>query len=137
MGDFPCGKTHNRSLKEDRMVKVTVDKEQKLVEATLTGFVKVEDAVRASNEVKATMKLFGPAQAALLIDLLGFAPMSNDVLPVLRGMGRDVISFFRKTALVQEIPIEVGGRKIIEAPPGVKVPRYMTRDEAIKYLLEP
>jgi hypothetical protein len=118
------------------MVKVTVDKEQKLVEATLTGFVKVEDAVRAANEIKATMKLFGPSQAALLIDLLGFAPMSSDVLPVLRGMGRDVISFFRKTALVQEVPIEVGGRKIIEAPPGVKVPRYMTRDLALKYLLE-
>jgi hypothetical protein len=123
-------------IQEDSMVRVTVDREQKLVEAVLTGFVKVEDVVRASNEIKATMKLFGPAQAVLLIDLLGFAPMSADVLPVLRGMGRDVISFFRKVALVQEIAVEVGGRRFIEAPPGVKVPRYMTRDEALKYLLE-
>ena len=70
------------------------------------------------------------------LDLLGFAPMSNDVLAVLRGMGRDVISFYRKTAMVQEIPLEVGGRRTIEAPPGVKVPRFVTRDQALQYLME-
>src|SRR5512133_3123805 len=101
------------------MVKVSVDAEQKLVEAVITGFVKAEDVARAANEIKATMKQFGPSQAALLIDLIGFAPMSNDVLPVLRGMGRDVVSFFRKAALLQDFSMTFqGGRKAVEPPPG-------------------
>ena len=64
------------------------------------------------------------------------APMATDVLPILRGMGRDVISFFRKAALVQEFGMEYGGRKVIEPPPGSKLPYYPSRDAALKYLLE-
>lgn len=117
------------------MVKVTVDKEQKLVEAVITGLVKAEDAARASNEIKRTMFQFGPQEAVLLIDLVGFTPMSNDVLSVLRGMGRDVVTAFRKTALIQEFSMEMRGRKVIEGPPGTKIPSYPTREEALKYLM--
>lgn len=116
------------------MVKVSVDPELKRIEVVLTGFVKTEEAARVSNELKKSMMQFGPKQAVLLIDLVGFAPLTKDVLPVLRGMGRDVISFFRKTALIQEFSMDLQGRKIIEAPPGVKLPYFTTREKAIAYL---
>ncbi len=119
------------------MIAVKTDKERKLVDVTLSGFVKLDEAVRVSNELKKTMMQFGPKEAALMIDLVGFAPMSNDVLPVIRGMGRDVITFFRKTALVQEYGFSYGGgRKIIEPPPGYTVKSFQTRDQAEKYLME-
>ncbi len=117
------------------MVRVNIDREQKLVEAQITGFVKIDEVVRASNEIKASMKLFGPEEAVLLVDLVGFTPMSNDVLPLLRGMGRDVISFFRKSALIQDFAMTFqGNRKVIEPPPGYKLPSFTTREEAMKYL---
>lgn len=119
------------------MVKVEEDIEQKLVDVTITGFVKPEDIMRASNEIKATMKHYGPAQAALLIDLIGFAPMTTDVLPMLRGLGRDVVSFFRRAALVQEFSMQFqGNRKAVEPPPGYKLPSYPTREQALAYLME-
>jgi hypothetical protein len=119
------------------MVKVTEDAEQKLVDVVITGFVKKEDIIRASNEIKATMKHFGPAQAALLIDLIGFAPMNQEVLPMLRGVGRDVVSFFRKAALVQEFSMTFqGNRKAVEPPPGYPLPSYTTREAALQYLME-
>jgi len=117
------------------MVKVDIDREQKIVEAQITGFVKVDEVVRASNEIKASMKLFGPREAVLLVDLIGFAPMSNDVLPILRGMGRDVISFFRKSALIQDFAMTFqGNRKVIEPPPGYPLPSFPTREAALSYL---
>ncbi len=117
------------------MVKVTVDAEQKLVEAQITGFVKAADVMRAASEIKATMKQFGPAEAVLLLDLVGFAPMSNDVLPMLRGLGRDVVSFYRKAALVQDFVMNFqGGRRAVEPPPGYKLPSYPTREQALAYL---
>ena len=117
------------------MIRVDIDREQKLVEAQITGFVKVEEVVRASNEIKASMKLFGPQEAVLLVDLIGFTPMSTDVLPVLRGLGRDVISFFRKSALIQDFAMTFqGNRKVIEPPPGYKLPSFTTREAAITYL---
>ena len=119
------------------MIKVTTDTDQKLVEVIITGFIKTPEAARVSDELKKTMIQFGPKDAVLLIDLVGFAPMSADVLPILRGMGRDVIGFFRKTALLQEFPMDFAGRKIIEAPPGYKMRAFLTRDEAMKYLMEP
>jgi hypothetical protein len=118
------------------MAKVTVDQEQKLVEVDLTGFINVEQAIRVSNELKKTYFQSGPQQAALLIDLVGFAPMSNDVPPILRGMGRDAISFFRKAALVQEFAVTLQGRKIVEPPPGYKLPSFPNREEAMRYLME-
>lgn len=119
------------------MVKVIEDREKKLVEAQISGFVKTEEIMRASNEIKATMKHYGPSQAALLIDLVGFTPMSNDVLPVLRGMGRDVVSFFRRAALLQDFSMQFqGSRKAVEPPPGYALPSYRTREEALKYLFE-
>ncbi len=118
------------------MVRLTEDTEQKLVDVVITGFVSPQDVIQVSNEIKATMKHYGPAQAVLLVDLLGFAPMNNDVLPVLRGMGRDVVSFFRKAALIQDFAMSFqGGRKAIEPPPGYKLPSYPTREEALKYLM--
>lgn len=117
------------------MVKVTVDKEQKLVEAEISGMIKTEDAARASSEIKRTMYQFGPQEAVLLIDLVGFTPMTNDVLSVMRGIGRDVTTGFRKAALIQEFSMEMRGRKVIEPPPGKKIPTYPTREEALKYLL--
>jgi hypothetical protein len=118
------------------MVRVIEDREQKLVDVVITGFATAEDVARAANEIKATMKHYGPEQALLIIDLLGFAPMNTDVLPVLRGMGRDVVSFFRKSVLVQEFAKDFqGGRRAIEPPPGYKLPSYRTREEALKYLL--
>jgi hypothetical protein len=118
------------------MVKVDVDREQKLVEAQITGFVKGDEVIRAANEIKATMKLFGPSQAVLLIDLVGFTPMSNDVLPVLRGLGRDVVSFFRKAALLQEFSMGFqGNRKAVEPPPGYQLPSFPTREQALAYLM--
>jgi hypothetical protein len=118
------------------MVRVTEDREQNLVDVVITGFVSPEEVMRASNEIKATMKHYGPEQALLMIDLIGFTPMKTDVLPVLRGMGRDVISFFRKSALVQEFSMNFqGGRRAIEPPPGYKLPSYTSREEALKYLL--
>lgn len=117
------------------MIRVEIDREQKRVEAQITGFVKVDEVVRASNEIKASMKLFGPQEAVLLVDLIGFTPMSNDVLPVLRGLGRDVISFFRKSALIQDFAMTFqGNRKVIEPPPGYKLPSFPTRDAALSYL---
>ena len=119
------------------MVKVSIDPEQKLVDVTITGFTKSADIVRAANEIKASMKQFGPDQAVLLVDLIGFAPMSNEVLPILRGMGRDVMTFFRKSALVQEFSLNFqGGRRAIEAPPGYKLETFKTREQALRYLLE-
>lgn len=117
------------------MVHVDIHREQKIVEAQITGFVKVDEVVRASNEIKASMKIFGPQEAVLLVDLIGFTPMSNDVLPVLRGLGRDVISFFRKSALIQDFAMTFqGNRKVIEPPPGYKLPSFPTRDDALAYL---
>jgi hypothetical protein len=118
------------------MIQVQTDKEQKLVDVVITGFVKVDEAVRVSSDLKRALGQFGPQEAVLLIDLVGFAPMTNDVLPVLRGMGRDVVSFFRKAALVQEFGMEYRGRKVIEPPPGTKLPAYPSREAALKYLLE-
>lgn len=119
------------------MISVKIDPEEKLVDAMITGFVKTEEAARFSNEVKQAMRQFGPQQAVLLIDLTGFAPMTNDVLSLLRGLGRDVIGSFRKAALVQEFALKIQNRKIIEPPPGVKLPSYPSREEALKFLLEP
>lgn len=118
------------------MVRVTEDREQRLVDVVITGFASTDEITRAANEIKATMKHYGPEQALLLIDLVGFTPKTTDVLPVLRGLGRDVVSFFRKAALVQEFSMNFqGGRRAIEPPPGYKLPAYPTRDEALKYLL--
>jgi hypothetical protein len=124
------------ALKEARMVSVSEDREQKLVEVVITGFVKAEDVMRVSNAIKATMKYYGPAQAALLIDLIGFTPMSTDVLPMLRGLGRDVVSFFRRAALVQDFSMQFqGNRKAVEPPPGYKLPSFTSREAALSYLL--
>ena len=83
------------------------------------------------------MKHYGPEQALLLIDLVGFSPMNTDVLPVLRGMGRDVVSFFRKSALIQDFAMSFQrGRQAIEPPPGYKLPSYPTREEALAYLFK-
>lgn len=118
------------------MVKVTEDREQKLVDVVITGFVQADDVARAANEIKATMKHYGPEQAVLLIDLIGFAPMNTDVLPMLRGLGRDVVSFFRRAALVQEFSMQFqGNRKAVEPPPGYKLPSFPTREEALRYLM--
>ncbi len=116
------------------MVKVIVDKEKKLVEAQIGGFVKAAEALRISTEVKSALAQFGPQEAVLLLDLTGFAPMAMDVQPILRGMGRDVVGYFRKAALVQEFALQMPGRKVIEPPPGGKLPAYPTREEALKYL---
>lgn len=119
------------------MVKVSIDPDQKLVDVTITGFTQPADVVRAANEIKASMKQFGPDQAVLLLDLIGFTPMSNETLPMLRGLGRDVISFFRKAALVQEFSLNFqGGRRAIEPPPGYKLASFTTREQALAYLLE-
>ena len=118
------------------MIQVTTDPEKKLIEVALTGMVKANEAARASSEVKKAMMPFAPKDAVLLIDLIGFAPMTQDVMPIVRGMGRDVITNFRKTALVQDFSMSFGGgRKIIEPPPGYKVPSFHTREEALQYLL--
>ncbi len=117
------------------MVQVTEDREQRLVDVVITGFVSAAEVARVANEIKATMKHYGPEQANLLIDLVGFTPQTTDVLPVLRGLGRDVVSFFRKAALVQEFSMNFqGGRRAIEPPPGYKLPFYTTREEALAYL---
>lgn len=116
------------------MVKVTVDKERKLVEAQIGGMVQTEEALRASSELKRALAQFGPQEALLLLDLTGYTPMSTGVAPVLRGMGRDVIGYFRKAALVQEFARQMPGRKVIEPPPGGKLPAYPTREEALAYL---
>ena len=118
------------------MVKVTEDREQKLVDVVITGFVQFFFKQRAAYEIKATMKHYGPEQAVLLIDLIGFAPMNTDVLPMLRGLGRDVVSFFRRAALVQEFSMQFqGNRKAVEPPPGYKLPSFPTREEALRYLM--
>ena len=116
------------------MVKVTTDPDQQLIEVQMSGLVGINEAVKVSNQLKKAMMAFGPKQAILLIDLVGFAPAAKDVLPVVRGIGRDVISFFRKAALVQEFSMDLQGRKVIEAPPGYKLPSYTTREKAIEYL---
>ncbi len=116
------------------MIQVSTDPDKKLIDVTLTGFVKIEEAVRVSNEIKKAMMKFGPRQAILLIDLVGFMPQTKDVLPVLRGMGRDVVNFFRKAALVQDFSMDLQGRKIIEPPPGYKLPSFQTREKAMEYL---
>lgn len=119
------------------MITVNTDREKKLVDLQITGFVKPDDVMRAANEIKATMKWFGPSEAFLLIDLTGFTPMTNDVFPMLRGLGRDVISFYQKAALVQEFNLSFqGGRKAIEPPPGYPLPSFATREKALAYLQE-
>ena len=118
------------------MIQVNVNADQKLVDVTITGFVKTEEALRVSNEIKQSMRQFGPQEAVLLIDLIGFAPMSNDVLSLLRGMGRDVITFFHKAALVQEYAMKLQSRRIIEPPPGITLRSFPTREEALQYLFE-
>lgn len=47
-----------------------------------------------------------------------------------------VVSFFRKSALVQELGMEYGGRRAIEPPPGTRLPSYPSREAALKYLVE-
>lgn len=118
------------------MIQVQVDREEKLVEAQISGFVKVDEAMQVSSELKKALGQFGPKEAILLIDLVGFAPMTTDVLPILRGMGRDIVSYFRKAALVQDFSMDMQGRKIIEPPPGYKLPSYPTRERALEYLKE-
>lgn len=118
------------------MLKVTVNLEQKLVEAELSGFVKTEEAVRFANELKKSLVKFAPQEAYLLINMVGFAPMANDVVSILRGVGRDVVSYFKKAVLVQEFALQMPGRKIIEPPPGKTLLAYPTREEAIHYLFE-
>lgn len=118
------------------MIRVNVDPEQKLVDVQITGLIKAEAAARVSSEIKQSMMQFGPKEAFLLIDLVGFAPMSNDVLPILRGMGRDIVSFFQKAALVQEFTAEFQGRRIIEPPPGVTLRSFQTREAALHYLFD-
>lgn len=118
------------------MYRVSTDKEQKLVEVEISGFVSADEAVRVSAELKRALPQFGPKEALLLIDLTGFAPMSKDVRPILRGMGRDVIGFFDKAALVQEFAAFMPGNRPIEPPPGGKLPSFPTREEALKYLKE-
>jgi hypothetical protein len=117
-----------------QMVKVVVDKEKKLVEAQIRGFVKTAEALRVSTELKGTLAQFGPQEAVLLLDLTGFTPMTTDVQPILRGMGRDIVGYFRKAALVQEFALQMPGRKVVDPPPGGKLPAYPTREEALKYL---
>ncbi len=119
------------------MIQVNVDKEQKLVETQITGFINSDEAVQVSTELKKALMQFGPKEAILLIDLVGIAPVNNDVLPILRGMGRDVVSYFRKAALVEEFPMDMGGRKVIEPPPGAKLPSFTNRDQAMAYLQTP
>jgi hypothetical protein len=118
------------------MYRVTSDKEQKLVELEISGFIGAEEATRISSELKRTLPQFGPKEALLLIDLTGFAPMSKDVVPILRGMGRDVIGFFHKAALVQEFAAHLPGQRPIEPPPGGKMPSFPTREAALVYLKE-
>jgi hypothetical protein len=118
------------------MVKLAVDQSKKLVEVEITGFIKNDEAVRLSNDLKKALVTFGPQEACLLIDLTGFMPMDKDVLSVLRGMGRDVIGSFHKAALVQEFASQSPNRKVIEPPPGVKLPSFTSRDEATRYLFE-
>ena len=118
------------------MIQVNTDEDQKLIDVTISGFVKADEVVRVSNEIKKSMMKFGPKDAVLLIDLVGFTPMSNDVLPLLRGIGRDVVSFFHKAALVQEFAMKFQGRQIIEPPPGVQLRSFPTREEALRFLFE-
>ncbi len=118
------------------MAKVTIDRERQLVEVELGGFIKSQEAARVSSEIKEAFRIFPPGQARLLIDLEGFAPLTSDVLPMLRGLGRDVLTFFKKGALVQEWSMNLQNRKIIEPPPGYKLPSFHTRAEALAYLLE-
>jgi hypothetical protein len=118
------------------MIKVSVDKDNKIVEAQISGFLKTEEALRVSNELKKTLGQFGPQEAVLLIDLTGFAPMTADVPAILRGMGRDVVGYFRKAALVLEFTAGMQGRKVIEPPPGGKLPSFASREEAMSYLQE-
>lgn len=118
------------------MIKVIVDQEKKMVEGEITGFVKTDEAIRFSTELKKVLVQFGPQEACLLINLVGFAPMSTDVNSILRGLGRDVVGYFRKAALIQEFAMNMPGRKVIEPPPGRKLPSFSSRAEAISYLLE-
>ncbi len=118
------------------MAKVIIDRERKLVDVEMGGFIKAQEAGRVSTEIKEAYRVFAPKEAVLLIDLVGFAPMSSDVLPVLRGLGRDVLSFFKKGALVQEWAMKPQDRQVIEPPPGYKLPTFKTREEALKYLME-
>jgi hypothetical protein len=46
-----------------------------------------------------------------------------------------VVTFFRKSALIQDFAMTFqGNRKAIEPPPGYKLPSFTTREEALKYL---
>jgi hypothetical protein len=119
------------------MAKVVVDTQQKLIEVDLSGFVTVQQATRVSEDLKRGLAQFAPQEGLLLIDLLGFAPMTSDVVAMIRGMGRDVISSFRKTALIQDFPAKFQGRLLIEASAGTRLPAFPTREAAIQYLLEP
>jgi hypothetical protein len=119
------------------MYRVTTDKAQKLVEVEISGFVQADEATRISTEVKRTLPQFGPKEAILLFDLTGFAPMTKDVTPILRGMGRDVIGFFRKAALVQEFGSHLPGQRPIEPAPGGKLRSFPTREAALQYLQQP
>ncbi len=119
------------------MTEVNVDNEKKLVTLTLNGLVNRDEISRAAEKLKNTLIQFKPQEAVLLIDLTGFLPASNDVLQVLRGMGRDVLNGFRKAALVQDVLLQYGGgRKAMEPPPGYKLPSYHSMEKAIHYLLE-
>jgi hypothetical protein len=119
------------------MVKTRVDQEKKLVFVELTGVVKDTDVIRAADEIKATMKTFKPYDAAVLFDLRGFIPAGKSVLTMMRGMGRDVVSFFRKAAVIQEFTVGFhDSRKIIEPPPGYALPIYRSEEDALRYLFE-
>jgi hypothetical protein len=118
------------------MYRVTSDKEMKLVEVEIAGFITKDEALRVSVELKRMLPQFGPQEAILLFDLTGFAPMTKDVVPILRGMGRDVIGFFRKAALVQDFVAHMPGQRPIEPPSGGKMPSFPTREAALSYLKE-
>ena len=54
------------------MIQVNTDEDQKLIDVTITGFVKADEVVRVSNEIKKSMMKFGPKEAVLLIDAQSF-----------------------------------------------------------------
>jgi hypothetical protein len=119
------------------MPKARVDLEKKLVFVEMTGLVNDQDVIRIADEIKATMKKFKPSDAAVLFDLRGFIPSGKSVLTMMRGMGRDVVSFFRKAAMIQEFSVGFhDSRRIIEPPPGFAMPTFRSEEEALRYLFE-